>query len=286
MVTGLILSFLTILYPIEMPNQRMLIETSDLIVKAKIKKVEINSDTTGCVAYLKIIDQIYSNHKNDIEIKIGYNCLDQCDWPAEFKTDEIALIYVKKIKSKKYYINGLSYGISYPDEKKYRYLKKRINDYLECKNDLSRVTWIIDGLNNQNSIEDTKHEFRFYHKQLKRERKSKYFLDIHESINDLQFTNIQSSIPIHFSGRDLSIDLLNHFYHGNEEINKVIVNRIKYYRDSKHKHMAQKFIVVLNSYKASADQLEIENQLSYDRVKNMNEKEVINLINLYLETIK
>lgn len=286
MAIELILSLLTVLYPIDKPTQRMMIETSDLIVRAQIHKTEINSDTTGCVAYLKIIDHIYTNHENEKEIKIGYNCLDQCDWPAEFKNDKIALIYVKKINPNSYYINGLSYGISYPDEKTYFYLKRRINDYLKLKNNLSKVSWIIDGLGNLHSIEDTKHEFRYYHKQLKRERKGKYFLDIYESINQKQYNNIQNLIPIHFTGRDLSIDLLKHFYNGNETIKSVIIERIKYYQNSKHKHMAQKYISILNSYKANPKQLEIENELSYEKIKNMSEEEVKKLINLYLQTIK
>lgn len=286
MVIKLILSLVTVLYPIDKPTQRMLIESSDLIVRAKINKTEINNDTTGCIAYLKIVDQILSNHKNDLEIKVGYNCLDICDWPADFKSDKIALIFLKRLEQKKYYINGLSYGISYPEEHEYNEVKKRVNDYLGCKDDRSKIDWIVDGLENEYFIEDTKHELRFYHEQVKRERKSEHFLNIYESIDDAQYKNIQSSISKHFEGIDLSIDLLNYFYKGNQEIKKVIIKSIKYYRDSEHKHMTHKYINILNSYQASSEQLEIEKQLSYKMIKNKKDEDVMDLINKYLDTIE
>jgi len=287
MIFKIVLLFLSSLYPIDKPTDRMLIESSDIIVRAKIIKTEMNHDTSGCIAHLEIIDNIYSNHKHKSSISVGYNCLDFCDWPAIFKSGEKALVYIRKLKSEKYYVNALSYGVKYPTDQNYKKIKSRINDYFSCDQDYKlKINWIIKGLEEEIFIEDVKHEIRYYHGQMKRKRRNKYYLDIYQLIDKIQFGKIKNKIPKYFKGRDLSVDLLNYFYKGDKKIKTVIIDKIKYYRDSPHKHMAEKFINILNSYEATLEQKKIESFLEYKLVRNQTDEKTISLINRYLKTVE
>ena len=105
-------------------------------------------------------------------------------------------------------------------------------------------------------------------------------------MNNDQFEKIKSNIPKYFTGSDLSIDLLNQFYEGDEKIKNAIIKKIKYYRDSKHKHMAEKYIKILNSIESPKEQKELEMLLAYEFIRNQTDEETISLINRFLETVE
>lgn len=287
MISSLILVLSTLLYPIDKPTHRMLIESSDLIVQARIIQTEINNDDYGCIATLDIREEIKSNHDHDKTIRVEYNCFDLCDWPTEFTLGKLALVYIKRRESGKYSVNGLSYGVSYPSSNNYKKIKQRINEYFEIeKNKDEVIDWIIKGLRDAIFINDTKNELKYYYKQLKYEKKDKYFLDLTSEINDSQRKEIRDSIPNNFKGIELSPELLSLVYDGDLKIKSVLVERIKFYRDSEYKHMARKYISILNSQSSTKEQQALENLLTYEEIKGRDEEETISIINKYLITVE